>query len=352
MKVFSFWSLVSSYHVAALYFLAKADRRNMTNKILLLALCALLFAPCSPTAAQSVKKIYRVGFLSPVESPKYFDAFRQGMRDLGYAEGQNLVIEYRSVQGAPERFTDLSADLVRLKVDVIVAASGGAALAAKEATSRIPIVIGLTGDPVARGLVASLAHPGGNITGLTALSTELTAKRLELLKETLPKATRIAVLSTPSSTESETSMASIEAIAHSLAIKLRSVEVRDISDFEKSFETITKEHVAGLMVLTGPLLTTNRKRIVELAAKNRIPAMYGLSEFVDVGGLMFYGASLSDMYRRAATYVDKILKGAKPADLPVEQPTKFEFVINLKAAKQIGLIVPPNVLARADRVIR
>jgi len=317
-----------------------------------LPLCALLFAQCSLAAAQQTKKVYRVGFLSPVESPRYFDAFRNGLHDLGYTEGQNLVIEYRSAKGIPERFIDLTSELVRLKVDVIVAASGGAAMVAKNATHTIPVVIGQTGDPVASGLVASLAQPGGNVTGLTALSTELTAKRLELLKETLPKASRIAVLTTPSSTETETSMASMEGAARSLAVKLRSVEVRDSTEFDKAFETITKEHVGGLMVLTGPLLTTNRKRLVELAAKSRVPAMYGLSEFVDVGGLMFYGASLSDMYRRAATYVDKILRGAKPADLPVEQPTKFEFIINLKAAKQIGLTIPPNVLAQADRIIK
>jgi len=324
----------------------------MKEKIIVFALCTLLLALCFHVQAQQTKKVYRVGFLSPVESPRYFDAFRNGMHDLGYSEGQNLIIEYRSAKGIPERFTDLTSELVRLKVDVIVAASGGAAMAAKNVTHTIPVVMGQTGDPVARGLVVSLAQPGGNVTGLTALSTELTAKRLELLKETLPKASRIAVLSTPSSTETETSMASMEGAARLLAVKLRSVEVRDSTGFEKAFETITKERVEGLMVLTGPLLTTNRKRLVELAAKSRCPAMYGLSEFVDVGGLMFYGASLSDMYRRAATYVDKILRGAKPTDLPVEQPTKFEFIINLKAAKQIGLTVPPTVLARADKVIK
>ena len=324
----------------------------MTSAVFGIAVSILLLAFCSSTDAQQAKKVYRVGFLSPVESPQYFDAFRNGMHDLGYTEGQNLVIEYRSAKGIPERFTDLSSELVRLKVDVIVAASGGAAMAAKNATHIIPVVMGLTGDPVARGLVASLAQPGGNVTGLTALSTELTAKRLELLKETLPKVSRIAVLSTPFSTESETSMAFMEEAARSLGVKLRNVEVRDSTEFEKAFETITKERVGGVMVLTGPLLTTNRKRLVQLAAKSRVPAMYGLSEFVDVGGLMFYGANLSEMYRHAATYVDKILKGAKPADLPVEQPTKFELVINLKAAKQIGLTIPPNLLARADRVIK
>src|SRR5215813_6107368 len=324
----------------------------MKKKVTVLTLGALLFALCVSAEAQQTKKVYRVGFLSPLESPQYFEAFRQGMRELGYTEGQNLIIDYRSANGMPERFPDLAVELVRLKVDVIVAASGGAAEAAKKATGTIPIVMGQTGDPVANGLVASPARPGGNVTGLTALATELTGKRLELLKEAVPKASRVAVLSTPGSTESGTSMRSMEEAAQSLGVQLRAIEVRDVKDFEKVFVTMTKEHSGALMVLTGPLLTTNRRRIVELAAKSRLPAMYGISEFVDAGGLIFYGASLPDMYRRAAVYVDKILKGAKPADLPVEQPTKFEFAINLKAAKQIGLTIPPNVLARADKVVK
>ena len=324
----------------------------MAIKPIIVLLLGLTLASVHLAGAQQPKKAYRVGFLSPLESPQYFEAFRRGMRELGYAEGQNLIIDYRSAKGMPERFPDLAAELVRLKVDIIVAASGGGALAAKKATGTIPIVMGQTGDPIASGLVASLARPGGNVTGLTALAIELTGKRLELLKEAVPKASRVAVLSTPASTENEASMTSMEEAARSLGVQLRAIEVRDVRDFEKVFSTITKERSGALMVLTGPLLTTNRRRIVELAAKNRLPAMYGISEFVDAGGLMFYGASLSDMYRRAAVYVDKILKGTKPADLPVEQPTKFEFVINLKAAKQIGLTIPPNLLARADRVIR
>jgi ABC-type uncharacterized transport system substrate-binding protein len=318
-----------------------------------LSIIAFLFVVAGAVAqAQQPKKAHRIGFLSPLESPQYFTAFRQGMRELGYVEGQNVLIEYRSAKGMPERFPDLAAELVRLNVDVIVAASGGGALAVKNATSTIPIVFGTTGDPVASGLVASLARPGGNITGLTALGIELTGKRLELLKEAVPKASRIVVLSTPGSTEGGTSLKAMEVAAQPLGIELRVQEVRDPGEFEKTFAAITKERAGAIMVLTGPLLTTHRKRIVEFAAKSRLPAMYGISEFVDAGGLMFYGASLPKMYRRAATYVDKILKGAKPADLPVEQPTKFELVINLKTAKQIGLTIPPNVLARADRVIK
>ena len=330
----------------------KATGNSKKAKVFGFALCVMLFGLCVPAKAQQTKKVYRVGFLSPLESPQYFEAFRQGMRELGYTERQNLMIDYRSAKGMPERFPDLAAELVRLKVDVIVAASGGAALAAKKATETIPIVMGQTGDPVANGLVASLARPGGNVTGLTALATELTGKRLELLKEAVPKASRVAVLSTPGSTESGASMTSMEEAARSLGVQLRAIEVRDVKDFEKVFATIAKEHSGALMVLTGPLLTTNRRRIVELAAKSRLPAMYGISEFVDAGGLMFYGASLPDMYRRAAVYVDNILNGSKPVDLPVEQPVKFELVLNLKAAKQIGLTIPQSVLYRATKVIK
>jgi putative tryptophan/tyrosine transport system substrate-binding protein len=324
----------------------------MKYRFILFLLAASVLICFHLAEAQPPKKVYRVGFLSPLESPQYFDAFRQEMRKLGYSEGENVLIEYRSAKGMPERFPDLAAEIVRLKVDVIVAASGGGALAAKNATSTIPIVMGTTGDPVASGLVASLARPGGNVTGLTALGTELTGKRLELLKEAVPKASRVAVLSTPGSTEGAPSMTSMERAARSLRVRLQAIEVRDGTEFKTVFATITKERAEALMVLTGPLLTTNRRRIVELAAKSRLPAMYGISEFVDAGGLMFYGASLPDMYRRAATYVDKILKGTQPADLPVEQPTRFEFIINLKTAKQIGLAIPPEVLARATRIIR
>ena len=322
------------------------------SSVLSILFVVVLLTVAGIAEPQQPKKVSRIGFLSPLESPQYFAAFRQGLRELGYTEGQNVVIEYRSAKGMPQRFPDLAAELVRLNVDVIVAASGGGALAAKNATSTIPIVIETTGDPVASGLVASLARPGGNITGLTALGTELTGKRLELLKEAVPKASRIVVLSTPASTEGGASLKAMEVAAQQLRIELRVQEVRDPGEFEKTFAAITKEHAGAIMVLTGPLLTTHRKQIVEFAAKSRLPAMYGISEFVDAGGLMFYGASLPEMYRRAAAYVDKILKGTRPADLPVEQPTKFELIINLKTAKQIGLTIPQRVLARADRVIR
>jgi ABC-type uncharacterized transport system substrate-binding protein len=331
---------------------ARVRANSAHKKITGPALCAILLSLCVSAQAQQTKIVYRVGFLSPLESPQFFQAFRQGMRELGYVEGQNVRIEYRSAKGTRERFASLATELVRLNVDVIVASSGGAALAAKKATHTIPIVMGQTGDPVAEGLVASLARPGGNVTGLTALATELTGKRLELLKEAVPKATRVGALSTPASTETDTAMTAMEESARPLGINLRRVDVRNAADFEKAFSTMMQNHVGALMVLTGPLLTANRTKIVELTARNKLPAMYGISEFIDAGGLMFYGTSLTDMYHRAATYVDKILKGAKPADLPVEQPKKFEFIINLKTAKQIGLTIPPNVLARADKVIK
>ena len=305
--------------------------------------------------AQLAKKIPRIDVFLPASASAtshLVDAFRQGLREHGYVGEQNLSLEPRYAEGKVERLADQAAELVRFKVDVIVVGSTPGVMAAKNATGAIPIVMVTTGDPVASGLVASLARPGGNITGLTALGQELSGKRLEVLKETVPKVSRVAVLSNPANPDSGLSLKGMEVAARGLGVQLRVQEVRDPTEFEKGFEAITREGARALMVLPDPMFVSQGERIVALSAKSRLPSMYAHREFVDAGGLMFYGASLADMWRRAATYVDKILKGAKPADLPVEQPKKFEFVINLKAAKQIGLTIPPNLLARADWVIR
>jgi len=313
-------------------------------------LAALLLALCLPAQAQQGGKIPRVGYLSAgtfKSEASRLKAFSEGLRRRGYVEGQNVIIEVRYAEGTPERLPELAADLVRLKVDVIV---GGGALvgAAKKATSTVPIVMLFSPDPVRAGYIESLARPGGNITGLSSMQVELSGKRLELFKEAFPKLRRIAVLwSTASATLDET-----QAAALGLGLKIRPLEVRGPEDFESVFATTTKERLDGLFTVTSTFLTAHHKRIVDFALKNKLPAIYHNEDFIEAGGLMTYAPSLLDMHVRAATYVDKILKGAKPANLPVEQPTKFEFVINLRTAKQIGLTIPPNVLARADRVIR
>ncbi len=267
-------------------------------------------------------------------------------------EGQNITLVFPSGEVRPERLPHLAAELVSLKVDVIVAATSVAVQAAKEATKTIPIVTPVTTDPVETGLVASLARPGGNITGLTPIASELSGKRLQLLKTVVPGASRIAVLSNPTSAGVPPQMRATEAAARALGVQLQSLEVRGPDEFETAFQAATKGRAGALIALDDPLVFTHRVRIVKLTAKSRLPAMYGLTGFVEAGGLMSYGPNLADMYRRAATYVDKILKGAKPADLPVEQPTKFEFVVNLKTAKALGLTIPQSVLIRADEVIR
>ena len=321
---------------------------------LLLVLVAL--AACGARAeAQQPKKVPRIGILPPgpiSERVHLWDAFRQGLRELGYVEGQNIILVFPSIEVNPERLPHLAAELVSLKVDVIVAAATVAVQAAKEATKTIPIVTPITTDPVETGLVASLARPGGNITGLSYMSSDLSGKRVDLLKEVVPKVSRIAVLSSPSSANAPPQMRETEAAARSLGVQLQPLEVRGLDDFERVFQAATKERAGALITLDDAFVFTHRTRIVKLAAKSRLPAIYGFREFVDAGGLMSYAANLSEMYRRAATYVDKILKGTKPADLPIEQPIKFEFIINLKAAKQIGLTIPPNVVARADKVIK
>jgi len=304
--------------------------------------------------AQQPEQIARIGRLSPLSASAdapVREGLRQGLRDLGWVEGQNLTIENRFAEGNVRRLPELAAELVRLKVDVIVTGSVPAAAAAKSATATIPIVMVMTGDPVASGLVASLSRPGGNLTGMTLLGLELSAKRLGLLKEAVPDATRIAVLLDPTFPDSGPSLKRLEGAAQALGVQLRIQEVRDPSEFEKVFAMMSRERAGALMVQTDPVLYTYRRRIVELVAKSRLPAMYAMREYVDAGGLMFYGASLPDMHRRAATYVDKILKGARLGDLPIEQATKFELVINLKTAKALGIKIPQSILARADRVI-
>ena len=325
------------------------------RKITVLTLCALLFALCFQAQAQQPKKVPRIGYLpsGPIsERVHLWDAFRQGMRELGYVEGQNITLVFPSAEVTPERLPHLAAELVSLKVDVIVAAGTPAVQAAKEATKTIPIVTPITTEPLETGLVASLARPGGNITGLSYMSSDLSGKRLELLREVVPGVSRIAVLSNPSSATVPPMMRKTEVAARALGVQLQRLEVHGPDDFERVFQAATKERAGALITLDDAFAFTQRTRIVKLATKNRLPAIYGFREFVEVGGLMSYAANLSDMYRRAATYVDKILKGTKPADLPVEQPMKFELVINLKTAEQIGLTIPPNVLVRADKVIK
>jgi putative ABC transport system substrate-binding protein len=329
----------------------------MKKKITGLTLCAMLYALCLPATAQQPKKVPRIGYLSatdPSADSARSAAIRQALRERGYIEGQNIAIEYRYAEGKVDRFPELAAELVRLKVDIIVVAGGNRIiLAAKNATKTIPIVmVGAGVDPVEAGFIKSLARPGGNVTGLAILSRELGGKRLELLKEAVPKLARVAVLYEPANPAQVLEVKEVLPVAaRALALTLQPSEVRVADDFERVFAVLNKQRPDGLFMLGGRLMNDNQKRIVGLALKTRLPSMGG-REFVDAGGLMSYGADLADSYRRVAYYVDKILKGAKPADLPVEQPTKFEFVINLKTAKQIGLTIPPEVLARANRLIR
>jgi len=304
--------------------------------------------------AQAPAKVRRIGLLSPsspsVAAP-WNQAFRLGLRDLGWVEGKNIIIEYRYAEGRSDRLPDLAADLVRLKVDVIVVSSGPATLAAQKATTAIPIVIAAAGDPVATGLVESLARPGGNITGLSQMAYETAGKRLELLKEIVPKLSRVAVLWNPQGTGSTLSWKELQLPARQLGVQLHSIEVRSPNDLDQAFEDATRARAGALFVTAEPVITTNLKRIVGLAAKSRLPSIFQWSEFVDAGGLAAYGPDRADMFRRAATFVDKILKGAKPGDLPVELPTKFELVINIKTAKALGITIPQSILVRADRVI-
>jgi putative ABC transport system substrate-binding protein len=327
----------------------------MAKRFFGLTLIALLFALSYSASAQQERKIPHVGYLtvsSLSSNVARIEAFRQGMRELGYVEGRNIVIEWRSGDGKVERQSELAAELVRLKVDVIVTSGPTMTRAAKQATATIPIVMAFDSDPVGNGFIAGLARPGGNITGLSALSPELSGKQLELLREVVPRLPRVAVLGTSTEPGNAQTLREIELAARAFGVKLQYLEIADPRDIEPAFRAANKERAGAMLVLQTPVFNPNRKQIAELALKNRLPAIYPQSQWVDDGGLMSYGVSFAALYHRAATYVDKILKGAKPPDLPVEQPTKFEFVINLQAAKQIGLTVPPNVLARADRVIR
>jgi putative tryptophan/tyrosine transport system substrate-binding protein len=329
----------------------------VSKKILCLALCAVLLVLSLPAEAQQPKKVPRIGYLvggDPTTESTRSEGIRRALRELGYIEGQNIATEYRYAEGKSGRQPALAAELVHLKVDIIVAAGGGIIQAAKNATKTIPIVMVGTGiDPVEAGFVESLARPGGNVTGLTNLSRELGGKRLELLKEAVPKLARVAVLNEPAIPATAREVKEdLPIAARALGLTIRSWEVRAAGDFEKVFAALNKQRPDGLYVLGGPLMRTNEKRIAGFALRSRLPSTYYFREAVDAGGLMFYGADLADSYRRVAYYVDRILKGAKPADLPVEQPTKFEFVINLKTAKQIGLTIPQSLLYRADKVIR
>jgi putative tryptophan/tyrosine transport system substrate-binding protein len=314
---------------------------------------SLILAPLAAEAQQAPKEP-RIGYLSAgalTTAPTFENAFRQGLRELGYVEGRNIAIEYRWAEGKYERLLELAAELVRLKVDVILAVTTPAAQAAKAATRTIPIVFTLVADPVASGLVASLARPGGNITGLPSISSEIIGKQLELLKETVPGVSRVVVLQNPDASSHAFMVREAAGAARALGVQLRVLGARGPNALDAAFTAITAERADALLVLADPFFRTHRARIADFAAKSRLPSLSGEREQTEVGGLMSYGPSRLDLFQRAATYVDKILKGAKPAELPVEQPTKFELVINLKTAKVLGLTIPQSVLLRADQVI-
>jgi ABC-type uncharacterized transport system substrate-binding protein len=347
-----FWIFDSSTRAQGRFWILEWQSR--AKKIFCLAFSLLLFALGNSAQAQQPGKIHRIGWLAagtPSGVGPLTDAFREGLRQLGYVEGKTFVMDYRYAEGKLDRLPDLAAELVQLRVDVIVVANEQAINAAKRASATIPIVMVGPADPVGAGLIASLARPGGNLTGLSLMLTELAGKRLELLKEAFPKLARVAVLRS-SGPGGEQSVKETEVAAQPLGIRVHSVQVQSPDDFGNAFSKITKGRAQGLLVLRSPLVRTHARRIIDFAQTRRLPTMYDDRLFVEAGGLMSYGTNTLDFYRHAATYVDKILKGTKPADLPVEQPKKFEFVINLKAAKQIGLTIPPNVLARADKVIK
>jgi putative tryptophan/tyrosine transport system substrate-binding protein len=331
---------------------SKIQNRKLVGIVALV----ITFAMCGvEVRAQQATKIPRIGFLfvsSLSSNSARIEAFQQGLHDLGYIEGKNIAIEWRSAEGRPDRVPALAAELARLKTDLIVTAGPAATRPVKDATVTIPIVMAQDTDPVGNGFVTSLARPGGNITGLSTLSPELSGKQLELLKEIVPKLSRMAVLGISTRPGNAQALKEMELAATGFKVQLQYLDVLDLKDIEPAFRAASKEHANAVLLLGNPIATSHRRQIIQLAAKNRLPAIYDRPEFVADGGLMTYAVSQNDLYRRAATYVDKILKGAKPADLPIEQPTKFEFIINLKAAKQIGLTIPPNVLARADRVIK
>jgi putative tryptophan/tyrosine transport system substrate-binding protein len=314
----------------------------------------LLAAPLA-AEAQQAGRLWQIGFIeagSPSVNGHFLDAFRQGLKELGYVEGQQIIIVDRWAEGRNERFPSLLAEVIRLKVDVIVQASSLGAVAAKKATMTVPIIFVGVGDPIGTGLVTSLARPGSNLTGLSLAWTEgLAGKWPELLKETAPNISRVALLFNPLGTSMNSWVKETQAAASALGLRLQEFEVRDATDIDSAFARMAREHVGALIVITDPLTLRHRTRVVQLAANNRLPAVYSFGEFARAGGLLAYGPSVAEMFRRAATYVDRILKGAKPADLPVEQPTRYELVINLKTAKALGLTIPPSLLQRADQVI-
>ena len=328
----------------------------MRKRFFGLALSTMLYALCLPVEAQQAEKVPRIGYLSgspPSAVAQLNEAFRQGLRELGYMEGKNIIIEWRSGEGKRDRLPALAAELVRLKVDVIVTAGPLVTRAAKEATSTIPIVMAQDPDPVGNGFVASLVRPGGNITGLSRLAPELSGKQLELLKEIVPKLSRVAVFGTSTRPGNAQTLREVELAAGAFGVQLQYLDILSPKDIETAFQAAVTERADGaLWFVTGSIGNPHRKKVADLAVSSRLPMIYFEREDVEAGALMFYGVNIVDLHRRAAVYVHKILKGAKPADLPVEQATKFEFVINLKAAKQIGVTIPPNVLARADKVIR
>lgn len=322
--------------------------------IYVLTLCALLFALCSGTQAQPTK-IPRISYLTLVSrsvNAARIEAFRRGLRDLGYVEGKNIVIEWRFAEDNRDHLPALASELVRLQVEIIVTGGALPTQAAKNATSTIPIVMTQDPNPVANGFVASLARPGGNITGLATLSPEISGKRLELLKEIIPKLSHVVVLGTSNLPGDAQSLKETERAANALKVKIQYLDILVPQDVEMVFQVAKKARAEAVLVLTSALINSHRAQLVALAAKHQLPAIYPFPEYVEAGGLMTYGVSFIDLAQRAATYVDRILKGAKPADLPVEQPKKFDLIINLKTARQIGLTIPPQVLARADRVIR
>jgi putative tryptophan/tyrosine transport system substrate-binding protein len=321
----------------------------------LFAIFVTLAAWGAVALAQQPKKVPRIGFLttlSPSTISDRIEAFRQGLRELGYVEGKNIVIEWRYAEEKLDRLPALVSELVGLKVDVIVTGGTAATRPAKQATVTIPIVMAFDDDPIGSGFAASLARPGGNIIGLSTQASEISGKRLELLREIVPKLSRVAVLGTSTRPGNAQSLREVELAAGALGVKLQYLDVLSPEDIETAFRGASKGRAEAVLTLNSTVLISHRRQVADLAVKSRLPAIYYAPEFVEDGGLVTYGVSITDLFRRAASYVDKILKGAKPADLPVEQPTKFEFVINLKAAKQIGLTIPPNVLARADKVIK
>jgi putative ABC transport system substrate-binding protein len=328
---------------------------RVSGSAFIFTLYIMFLALCFSAEAQQLKKLPRIGYLtaaSPSAMATWTQAFQQGLRDLGYVEGRNIIIEWRSADGKAARLPGLAAELVRLTVDVIVTGGSTSTGAAKEATGTIPIVMGMDTDPVGSGFVASLARPGGNITGLSTLSPEISGKQLELLKETVPKLSRVAVFGISTRAGNAQSLKETELAAGAFGVQVQYLDILGPKDIETAFRGATKGRTDAVLLLASPVLHSHRTQVANLAAQNRLPAIYPWVEFVEEGGLMSYGVSFTDLYRRAAMYVDKILKGVKPAELPIEQPTKFDLVINLKTAQQIGIVIPPNVLARADRVIR